>query len=60
MKRALGAVRDSSVRAATALHGFLIFISCNIYRGAIAVRRGVGGGKSRAPNGRLRDESAPG
>lgn len=38
-ERALGVVRDPS-RAATALHGLLIFISCNIYRGAIAVRRG--------------------
>jgi len=46
MKRALGVVRDPS-RAATALHGFLIFISCNIYRSAIAVRQGKVAGSER-------------
>lgn len=51
MKRAHVVVRNPS-RTATALHGLLIFISCNIYRGAIAVRRG---GKSRGFRERLRD-----
>lgn len=48
-ERALGVVRDP-FRAATVLHGLLIFISCNIYRGAIAVRRG-----KVASSERLRD-----
>jgi len=45
-QRALDVVRDPS-RAAMALHGLLIFISCNIYRGAIAVRRGKVAGSKR-------------